>query len=1088
MKSFTKKLHEPLIAHLQQNKRLTVSCSGNISSKAFFVADIFLKANFKKVIWVTEDRDIAERAMRNIRYWLLGNQTMHVSMHVGFEHGVTDAVCAERICELLDEKQRIIVMDVDAYFEKLPSKKTFENKSILVRKNEARNVVEFINALLEIGYTFTQDTFLKKGEYFKQGSIINLFSRNYQFPLKIEIDDEKIVGIYLFDQKAKKILCGLDEAQIISETFDTKDSLASEYLKDNALVVHDELDLSEEYVNEYKNRERMNGFSVVDFTAFPEEEDQNHFCLYYLSMLKYRDIYDFLNDIREKKRREWQVTIATRNITELKNILNEEKLPFTEDRSVQEECIFVRDASKDDYTPHSFQNAHIRIGFITDRELFDVKEQKRKIPVETKVHMDFLTKLKRNDFVVHVDHGIGKFLGIDQKEIDGIRREYLKIGYAENDRLFVPIDQAEKVNKYIGIGNTEPRLSRLGSPEWATIKRRVRSETEKIAKELLELYAKRETAKGFKYFEDDSTQQRFEKTFQYEETPGQIRAIMDVKRDMEGDKPMDRLICGDVGFGKTEVALRAAFKAVRSGKQVAFLSPITILADQHYRTFIKRMEDFKVRIEMLSRFRTPKEQKEIVEKLAKGKIDIVIGTHRLLQPDIVFKDLGLLIIDEEQRFGVKQKEKLKKMRAEIDILTLTATPIPRTLNMSLNNIRDITTITTPPPGRLPIITEVRRYSEVLIQEAIEREIARKGQVYFLHNRVQTIDSMADKLRSIFPNYRIIVAHGKLAPAELEKRIIAFKNGEYDILVSSTIIENGIDLPNANTLIVNNTENFGLAQLYQLRGRIGRGRQQAYAYFLYHSQKLQPDAKKRLRAIVEASELGSGFQIAMHDLEIRGAGDILGANQHGAINVVGVNHFMRMLSQAVQELKAGRKTDKIEEVTDITIDLPVTGYIPDFYIEDTRDKINIYQKLSSADSFEVLAELRDEIETEFGKMPEEVNSLFKVLELKILARRAEITNLRAITQYDGTRLAVLTMGKNMQPLQIVTLLDFNDKWQVSGQTLKISMQDLGFNWIEALKEGLRKLAEGKITAEQYNKKTNGSANSSTIKQNNAPKTP
>ena len=1069
MNIFDKKLHEPLIDHLHEKKRLTVSSSGNISSKAFFIADLLSKSKFKNIIWVTEDKDYAEKATRNIQFWLADKSNEIVSTYTEKEKDLQDKECTQRICELLNKDKRIIVMDAPAYFENLPSKEDFNNRKLILKKDEKISVMDLINELLERGYDFTEDNFLEVGQYFKQGGIINIFSPSYSSPLKIEIDGDKIVEMYLYDQHEKTILCGIEEVSIVSESFYTRDSSISSYCDESCLIIHDELDLSEEYIKQYKEQEKINGFGVINFTAFPEEDDNNHFSLLYLSMLKYRDIFDFVNDLREKKGRGWQISITTRNFEELKNILLEEKIPFTLNRKKEDVFLLIHDATKSDYTPHSFQNAHIKIAFVTDRELFDVKEQKRKIPLETKVSMDFLTKLKRGDFVVHVDHGIGRFLGIDQKEIDNIKREYLKIGYAENDRLFVPIDQAEKVNKYIGIGTSEPRLSRLGSVEWAHVKHKVQKETEKIAQELLELYAKRESAKGFKYLEDDKIQEKFEKTFAYEETPGQIRAIMDVKKDMEGDKPMDRLICGDVGFGKTEVALRAAFKAVRNGKQVAFLSPITILTDQHYRTFKKRMDAFKIRIEMLSRFRSPKEQKEIIKKLEEGKIDIIIGTHRLFQPDVKFKDLGMVIIDEEQRFGVKQKEKLKKMRSEIDILTLTATPIPRTLNMSLNKIRDITTITTPPPGRLPIVTEVRRYSESLIQEAVNRETERGGQVYFLHNRVQTIDSMADKLRLLFPKLRIIVAHGKLSPTELEKRIIAFKNKEYDILVSSTIIENGIDLANANTLIVNNTENFGLAQLYQLRGRIGRSKIQAHAYFLYHSQKLAPDAKKRLRAIVEASELGSGFQIAMHDLEIRGAGDILGANQHGAINVVGVNHFVRMLNQAVHELKSGRKTEKIEEVADITVDLPITGYIPDHYIEDARDKINIYQKLSSADNSTVLDELFDEIEGEFGKMPEEVNSLFKVLELKILARKAEVTNLRMVTQYDGSKTITLAMGKNMQPLQIISLLDFNDKWQVSGSVLKISLHDLGFNWIEALKEALRKLGESKITKKSAKKK-------------------
>jgi len=650
-------------------------------------------------------------------------------------------------------------------------------------------------------------------------------------------------------------------------------------------------------------------------------------------------------------------------------------------------------------------------------------------------------------------------VGIEQQTIDDMTREYLKIEYLGNDKLYVPIDQAEKVNKYVGVGNAEPRLTRLGSGEWTTVTNKVRKESESIAKELLMLYSKREMAKGFKCMPDDKVQEQFEATFPYEETPGQLRAIIDVKRDMETAKPMDRLVCGDVGFGKTEVAMRAVFKMIRNGKQVAVITPITILTDQHFKEFKKRMDKFEVKIEMLSRFRSAAEQREIMKDLEKGKIDLVVGTHRLLQPDIKFKDLGLVVIDEEQRFGVKQKEKLKELRASVDILTLTATPIPRTLNLSLNKLRDITIITTPPSGRLPIITEVRRYSEVLIKEAVDREVARNGQVYFLHNRVQTIDSMSEKLQSLFPHLRIIVAHGKLKATELEERIMSFKEGKHDILVSSTIIENGIDLPNANTLIVNNAEKFGLAQLYQLRGRIGRSKAQAYAYFLYHAQKLQPDAKRRLRAIVEANELGAGFQIAMHDLEIRGAGDVLGVSQSGAISVVGVNHFVRLLQQTVAELKAGKiVTQELEDLEKITIDLPITAFIPDHYIQESREKINAYQRLSSATRLVDLKELRQEFDEDYGKMPNEVKTLFKVLELKILARNAEIIGLRTMMGDGSKRQVILTMGKKMKPEQIIKLLEFNPKWQISGTTLKINMEDLGLQWVKELGESLEALGD------------------------------
>jgi len=504
--------------------------------------------------------------------------------------------------------------------------------------------------------------------------------------------------------------------------------------------------------------------------------------------------------------------------------------------------------------------------------------------------------------------------------------------------------------------------------------------------------------------------------------------------------------------------MRAAFKAVRSGKQVVVISPITILSDQHYRSFKKRMDPFGIRVEMLSRFRTSSEQKKTVQKLESGEVDVVIGTHRLLQADIKFKDLGLVIVDEEQRFGVKQKEVFKQLKSNVDFLTLTATPIPRTLNIALNKLRDISIISTPPPGRLPVITEVRRFSLGLIREAILREKARGGQVYFLHNRVQTIESLAEKLRNLVPEASFEVAHGQLGSGDLEERIVRFKDGKFDVLVSSTIIENGIDLANANTLIVNNAEKFGLSQLYQLRGRVGRGKKQAYAYFLYHGQRLKLDAKKRLKAIVEASELGSGFQIAMKDLEIRGAGDILGAKQHGVINVIGVSYFIRMLNKAVEDLKAGRVMRQ-EEAEEVMVEIPISAFIPDHYIVNTKEKIAVYQKLSSAGNLENLTSLKEEILEEYGALPVEVVNFFKVIELKILAKKAGIVGIKTEAVYMGNeKEVILHMSNLVKPEYVINLLDFNSNWLISGNKLKIKLKDLGLQWIEGLKESLKRLGQ------------------------------
>ncbi len=1042
----------------------SISGVGNFSSKAFLITDLLRESkDIHNVLWISSDHQQKEHVARNAELW--GDTAVYDFEYE--ENPIRDKGIERRnhvrVMEMISlihdhKRESFFVIQYKDLFRKFPNPRFVEQGKIEVKKGEEIDPMQFFEKLINAGYEISMDAFVEKGQYYRHGDALTLWPVNSDFPIRLELGFDVIEKITIFEQKEKKDIQELEVVVIYPIKVAEWDTELLSLFGRGSLVIDDEVEFpdddSEAFEASMKARDPESRY--IEMRSFMEETPYHHH-LHYLSVLKYQNPLDFISDMRDKATDEWTVFLFTKHPENYRELLKEKNIAFSEwekGKPVAMRQVVLFTIDKEDVFPEGFQNPDFNFMVLSDRNVAGIGEEKVKTVYRQKAYLDFLTGLKTGDYVVHTAHGIGIFLGLDKRTVGEVTREYLKVGYAENDKLFVPIDQADRVAKFIGAGDKPPRLTRLGSAEWSTIQNKVRQESEKLAQELLELYAEREQAKGFAFSPDTDDMKKFESEFTYEPTPGQMRAILDVKRDMEKKRPMDRLVCGDVGFGKTEVAMRAAFKAVQDHKQVAVLAPITILVDQHYKSFVKRMAHYNVRIEMLSRFRSPAEQKEILHKLERGEIDIIIGTHRLLQTDIAFKNLGLVLIDEEQRFGVKQKERLKDLRKEVDILTLTATPIPRTLNISLHGLRDISTITTPPPGRLPVVTEVRRFSLGLIKTVVEREMERGGQIYFLHNRVQTIEDMAEKLRNLLPKARIVVTHGKLKPEDLEKRILAFKEGEYDILVSSTIIENGIDLSNANTLIVNQAEKFGLAQLYQLRGRVGRSKKQAYAYFLYHMKRLPLDAKKRLRAIVEASELGAGFQIAMKDLEIRGAGDILGANQSGAINVVGVSHFIRMLNQAVDSLKKGKTIEKGEDLPDVTIEIPLPAYIPDEYIVSSKEKISVYQKLAAADTEEYLLELKTELTEDYGRMPEEVTNLFRVLDIKMHAKRAGIINVKAENMHSETeRQIVLHMSDRVKPENIGSLLQVNDKWIISGSKLKIAFKDLGGSWVEALKKNL-----------------------------------
>ncbi|MDR1548235.1 MAG: transcription-repair coupling factor [Hungatella sp.] len=658
-----------------------------------------------------------------------------------------------------------------------------------------------------------------------------------------------------------------------------------------------------------------------------------------------------------------------------------------------------------------FEYSMIKFIVITEGDMFGVEKKKRKRKKSsyegTKIQN--FSDLSIGDYVVHEEHGLGVYRGIEKIEQDGVIKDYLKVEYADNGNLYLPATRLDGIQKYAGAEAKKPKLNRLGGDQWNRTKARVKGAVKEIARDLVQLYAARQQTHGFQYGEDTVWQKEFEEMFPYEETEDQWDAIEAAKTDMESKRIMDRLICGDVGYGKTEIALRAAFKAVQDGKQVVYLVPTTILAQQHYNTFAQRMKDFPVRVDLMSRFRTAGQMKKTLEDLKRGLVDIVIGTHRVLSKDVQFKDLGLLIIDEEQRFGVAHKEKIKQLKENVDVLTLTATPIPRTLHMSLVGIRDMSVLEEPPVDRMPIQTYVMEHNDEMVREAIHRELSRGGQVYYVYNRVSNIDEVANHIASLVPEAAVTFAHGQMHEHELERIMFEFVNGEIDVLVCTTIIETGLDIANANTMIIQDADRMGLSQLYQLRGRVGRSSRTSYAFLMYKRDKLlKEEAEKRLQAIREFTELGSGIKIAMRDLEIRGAGNVLGAEQHGHMEAVGYDLYCKLLNQAVLELKGQRKE---EETYETVVDCDIDAYIPTSYIKNEYQKLDIYKRISSIENEEEYMDMQDELMDRFGDIPGPVDNLLKVAGLKALAHSAYVTEVNInrqevrLTMYKNARLKV-----------------------------------------------------------------------------------
>ncbi len=912
-----------------------------------------------------------------------------------------------------------------------------------------------------IGYERV-NTVIEPGQYSRRGGILDIWATSFVYPLRIEFFGDEIESMRSFDPatqrsikdtlpKQRVIIPPAREYLLTNQTQLTIPNgeeinefylpqlhpfpaCVLDYLPNNAIVFVDNLDTIRETAIEIDEKAmelrhtliregKISEDTLPPYLSWSEIEDNlsAHYTIQLgfendeenpdLSAQKYHSYFTpedhfagrlklFIHHLQNLVENNNQVWIVSRQKSRLEELWQEQGF-LHEDHCPHEQLIhFVSGSISEGWgfcPPHQTP-----IHVFSDNEIFGIRppEVRQRMRISSIDPEGEYTDLQPGDYVVHVDHGIGIFIGLVTRTIENVDREYLCIEYANNAQLFVPVYQADRVSRYIGSDKRRPPLSHLGSPEWRNIKNYVKEAVVEVAQDLLELYAKRNVIRGHAFSADTHWQEELEASFPYIETEDQIKVLREVKADMENPRPMDRLICGDVGYGKTEVALRAAFKCVMDGKQVALLVPTTILAQQHYETFRQRLSPFPVEVEMLSRFRTAQQQQFIIERLALGTIDIVIGTHRLLSQDVQFKDLGLLIIDEEQRFGVIHKEKLKKMRTEVDVLTLTATPIPRTLYLALSGVRDISTINTPPEERTPILTHVGPYSPELVRQAILRELERGGQVFFVHNRVQTIYAMLHHLEKIVPEARITIAHGQMPEHELAERMRQFTNGEVDVLLSTSIIESGLDIPNANTLIVDRADTFGLAQLYQLRGRVGRGAQRAYAYFFRHRRKNPTlEGKQRLETIAENTQLGAGFNIAMRDLEIRGTGDILGTRQSGHVSAVGLNLYTRFLADAIQHLKkSGSITTIPSEVENlpsdvsmgVNVDLPLSANIPADYVPDKAMRLRLYRRLANLQSISEIDQLTEEFQDRFGPLPEMVRNLLFQMKVKILAQKAGLS--------------------------------------------------------------------------------------------------
>ena len=978
-------------------------------------------------------------------------------------------VAAMRI--LQGEERGIVFVTAEALLQKLPVPQQVLGSGVVVTLGQQLEQQEMLTRLVELGYERTEQVDAI-GQFCLRGDILDVFPINSQHPARIEWFDDTIDAMRSFELENQRSIESLSAVKIVPLQTDESDDFSAsvlDYVTASTRLVIDE----PTRLFELLQKLHVENGNYADELWAPAELER--FCAqskaWVVAALGHSHFKSF-TDVTVPVR---SVAPYNRNLElltgDLQGWLADGQIPVVmmssdikargladslQSRNLN--AAFIKDEELLHPGRISVISGELTAGFrfwneswllLTENDIFGMQKKRRLHTKNSGAQLQYFSEIKAGDYVVHAVHGIGRYIGVENVLVDGVHRDYLLLAYAGDDKLYVPVEQVGMLHKYVGNEGQAPRLSKMGGADWKRVQNRAKAAITELAEELLRLYAQRKIVPGHAFGVDTEWQRDFEERFPYEETPDQLRAIAEIKADMEKPEPMDRLLCGDVGYGKTEVAIRAAFKAVMDGKQAAVMVPTTVLAQQHFMTFKERMQPFGVKVEMVSRFCSPKEQKRILNDLENGQVDVLIGTHRLLQSDVLFPDLGLLVIDEEQRFGVAQKEKIKRWKTGVDVLTLSATPIPRTLHLALVNGRDMSVIESPPEERLPVETYVAEYNPGMIKEALERELRRGGRVYYVHNRVVGLENIAADLRALVPGISIRIAHGQMPEDMLEDAMIAFYEGSCDVLLSTSIIENGLDVPLANTIIIDGAENFGLSQLYQMRGRVGRSSRLAYAYFVYkRNRALSEIAEKRLQAIRDFTELGAGFKIAMRDLEIRGAGNLLGAQQHGHIAGVGFAAYCDMLERTIRKLKDGVE-DGVPE-PDPVLEISVDGYIPDDYIADPRYKLELYRRFAELDYAE-RGDLLDEIIDRFGEPPEEVDVLWRVACLRALCRRLRI---RGISVKPGELRITFAEHAAIDPAALMQIISeqqqyMNFKSGVQAQLVfrTVKLKTDGLTWLE-----------------------------------------